>query len=142
MSGYKRTIVSISRDEYQRMHEADIRNRLLQKSLDEVLDELDHHNATFAWQELERVQSRQQDLQQSLGQYNQDLSRIEREYGQRIIEQQQEYLQILQTSQSSLRAETEDRLEKLNQMVCDNLTAEQEYRASQIQGIQTQLENE
>ncbi|MEN6410493.1 MAG: hypothetical protein ABFD44_12365, partial [Anaerolineaceae bacterium] len=42
----------------------------------------------------------------------------------------------------SLRAETEDRLEKLNQMVCDNLTAEQEYRASQIQGIQTQLENE
>lgn len=142
MSGYKRTIVSISRADYQKMHEAEIQNRLLQKSLDEVLDEMDQHNTVFAWQELERFQSRQEDLQRSLGQYNQDLNRIEMEYGQRLVDQQQEYLQILQSSHSSLREELNDRLEMQNQVFCDILASEQADRAHQIQNLQTQLQEE
>lgn len=142
MSGYKRTIVSISRAEYQKMHEAEIRTRLLQKSLDEVMDELDQRTSAFAWQELERIQNRQSDLRDSLGQYNQELNRIEWEYGQRMAAQQQENILSLQASQNAVLQATENKLSRQSQDFYNLLKAEEDYRKQQIGSLQIQIQNQ
>jgi hypothetical protein len=88
MSGHKRATISLSQEEYRKLHEAEMRMRFLdEQSVDSsrrVREEVNQHLQS----EIEQIQGRHQDLVEMLDLVNHEISSLEQEAGNRLIEQQ------------------------------------------------------
>ena len=86
MSGYKRATVTISEQEYRRLHQNDMKKRFGRHSRSKN-PEPHAQQAAELTDMLREMENRQQGLEQALGEINQDLSRAEAETMQEIFTQ-------------------------------------------------------
>lgn len=88
MSGHKRATVSISQQEYQRLHDAQMRLRYMQKDLPSLVQRISRKVNDSLRESRSDIKAHQQDLCITLQGLDQDLSDIEAASNQALLQQQ------------------------------------------------------
>ena len=117
MSGHKRATISISPAEYRRLHEAEMRSRFMNESRSDVSESTRVEVQTHFRSEFDEMQARQQLLIDTLAQMNNEVSSLEQQTCQALIEQQitlaDDFEQILSEGQ----AQTDSVLHSIEQQI-------------------------
>jgi len=101
MSGHKHATVTISQDEYRRLHELDMDRRFNKKKKSEEGDS--RYNALL--EAYQQIEERQKEYENLVAEMNQEMAAIEAEQSSDILAFQSEYYQSLITTLQDLQEE-------------------------------------
>ena len=135
MSGRKETTITLSESEYRYLREQEWRLRQIQSVLPEVEYEIRSIRHEVG-RHLDRVEQRQQRLQQALGQVHADLQQLEAETARRLREHQRQMQEALRDVRREMRELLAEQEERFNEM----LAQERRARERQIASLQQQID--
>ena len=87
MSGHKRTTITLSQEEYRKLHEAEMRLRFMNEGVKAISEEKRKEIDKQIRTDLEEMQFRQDALIDSLANVNQDITAIEQSTNQALLDQ-------------------------------------------------------
>lgn len=123
MSGHKRTTISLSQEEYRKLHEAEMRLRFMNEKVPNIIQEARSDITQEFQSELENMQVRQTALLDSLEQVNLNVYDLEQSTGQNLLEQQLALHQGFTEVVGSYQVETESALAAMESQVQSQLRA-------------------
>jgi hypothetical protein len=128
MSGYKRATVTISEQEYRRLHEADIKRRF--RAPKKTRTENTEQMADLA-QALQQMQARQREIEESLGHFDGQVDRASAEVLQTILDQNALSYGSLSAMVDQASARSDDALAYVSQLFAERMDQERaQYRQS------------
>lgn len=136
MSGYKRATVTISEEEYRRLHQADMKQRFRERSRPKTQQREQSGEWAYALQQLE---ARQQELDQALGDLTGQVEQADNELFQEIRAQNSLYYESLTTLIDEHTTGAHAALEALSQQLHDQMQRERERRRSELDLVRQQL---
>jgi hypothetical protein len=87
MSGHKRTTITLSQEEYRKLHEAEMRLRIMNEGIQDEITQTRKELNRELQTEIDSMQFRQNTLIENLNQVNQEISNIEENTSQLLIDQ-------------------------------------------------------
>lgn len=136
MSGYKRATVTISEEEYRRLHQADMKQRFREHKRPKPRQREPSADWAHALQQLE---ARQQELDQALLDLSGEVEQVDYELMQEIRAQNSLYYESLTTLLEEHTSGTHGALEELSQRLQDAMNQERERRHSELDLIRQQM---
>jgi ferritin-like metal-binding protein YciE len=128
MSGHKRATISISEDEYRRLHEAEMKLRFMPKKTSE-LSYFNEQVQTAIIDHLDQVRNRQDEFSQLLESLDGNIRSIELQTSSGIVENQIHFAEQLSSSIGTLQdrvdALLEQQAERFNEMIITEHSAQQ-----------------
>ncbi|OGO62443.1 MAG: hypothetical protein A2030_02230 [Chloroflexi bacterium RBG_19FT_COMBO_50_10] len=121
MSGHKRTTITLSQEEYRKLHEAEMRLRFMNERVPNIIEETRNEISEQLQTDLEDMQFRQAALLESLDQVNLDISNMEQNTSQVLLDQQHALHQGIAEVVSDYHVETETALASLESQVQSQL---------------------
>lgn len=131
MSAHKRTTITISEEEYRKLHEAAMRKRFLEKDLPTITGELRKETQQSIKRSMLGVEKRQEQYQHVLGNMQREIRDSEMRTTQIIANQEYEFWQTIEDFAGNLWNETttrliNDREELFSKLREENYTKQQE----------------
>jgi hypothetical protein len=136
MSGYKRATVTISEEEYQRLHQADIKRRFRDRTKKGDVSR-GTANLTYALREME---NRQQQFEQALNGLDQDFDWLGADMMQEILAESAQYYQSLATMIEESNSNANASMALLSQRFRDELERERQQYRQHLQSVMQHLE--
>jgi hypothetical protein len=137
MSGYKRATVTISEQEYRRLHDADMKRRFGRNKQEKQDTGQTHLKLSNI---LQMMESRQRQLEDLLGNVDRHFSRIEAETMQNIIMQNAICYDSLSAVIEETAAYTSDSIASMSQFFEDNMLREREHYRQNIHMLVRQID--
>ena len=137
MSGYKRATVTISEQEYRRLHEADMKRRFREHTKIEARNS--GQTAALA-RTLQQMENRQHQLEQAFGDLDQNFDRSETEAMQEILTQNALCYENLAGILEETTSHTSDLLAFLSQRFTEEMQREREQYRSHLQSLVQRLD--
>ena len=137
MSGYKRATVTISEEEYRRLHQADMKRRFQQHTKSKA--KIDGHTSDMT-NTLKGMESRQQQLEQALLDLGQDFDWIGAEMRDDILAHNARCYQSLATMIEETNSDANVSLELLSQRFAEELQSEREQYLHHLQSLSQRLD--
>jgi hypothetical protein len=126
MSGFKRTLVTISEEEYRRLYDAEDSLHHIRKVLPETLQKIQLENKSVLQDQYNDFLQRQQEYNQCINFFDQRLADMEVSNSRALLEQQESLLNTLEKSQfeaqDALFSTLETNQQALEQRIQDNFT--------------------
>ena len=94
MSGHKKATVTLSEDEYQRLHDAEMQLRFMKKKLPEMVQAEQDENLAVYQDNLARMQQRQEDYKEIVNQFDDQLRYLEMDTADALVIDQTAYTQL------------------------------------------------
>lgn len=139
MSGFKKALVSISSEDYQRLHDAEVRLRGVERESPRVLEQVRHDSVERVWTDLNDLQRRQQDFSQSVS-HTQDLvRRFEQDLSRSMVENQSRVAEAVQSSAGQLWRNMQTLVAESENRTNAWLADEQAFRQQQFDSLQEQV---
>jgi hypothetical protein len=136
MSGYKRATVTISEEEYRRLHQADMKQRFRERSQQKA----QQRKPSGEWaQAVQQLEARQQELDQALLDLVVEVEEADSELLQEIRAQNSLYYESLTTLIEEHTSGAHAALEELSQRVHEEMQRERERRRSELDLIRQQM---
>jgi hypothetical protein len=139
MSGHKRATITISEDEYRRLHDAEMKLRFLPKKSSEptVLNNQVH---TAVLDHLDHVRTRQNDFFRLIETLGDEVRSMEQQTGIAIINQQAQFSQQVSSAVGSLWEQTEELLAEQSTRFNEIVFEEHQQRQSELLLMQQSLD--
>ncbi len=119
MSGHKRAFVRLSRNEYERLRDAAEDNRLASSTALEPTPAqtttLISETSSAIWQDLERAQTRQRDLEDVVGRFDRQVYQIEKATGQALMRQRSELAEQMHGAAGDLYRSVDELIRRQDQ---------------------------
>ncbi len=107
MSGHKRAIVQLGRQDLHRIEALNNQLRQVEQDYQEVRQSIEHNHMQQVASFNQELESRQQVFQSVLGSYDEEIYRLERQSGQALIDQADYFCHLLQVQEERLGKNTE-----------------------------------
>lgn len=136
MSGYKRATVTISEEEYRRLHQADIKRRFREhpKKRDTVQESAELTNA------LRELEDRQRQFEQALQGLDQDVDSLGTDVIQDLLAQNARYYENISAMIEEVDSDANASLALLSQRLTDELQREREGHRHHLQSVLHRLD--
>ena len=139
MSGHKRSIIQLSRQDLHRISSLNPTLRQVEQDYQAVGDTINHNRV----QQLERInldlEDRQKSFQNILGSFSQDLSILEQRNGQAILDQSDYFCKLLQDQEYSLNKNFNTLIDQHFKVFYQLMEQNQQSVWEYIQGIDTEI---
>ncbi|MFZ5903424.1 MAG: hypothetical protein ACOYZ8_07745 [Chloroflexota bacterium] len=133
MSGYKRATVTISEEEYRRLHEADVRRRFRDPTNVRAIKS-PNRDATLS-NALRQIENRQRQLQEAMNGMDQSLDQIEAATMQAILSQNASYYESLEAIIEETASDTHDSVAALSQQITERMQREREHHLRELRTL-------
>jgi hypothetical protein len=135
MSGYKRAMVTISQEEYRRLHQADVKRRFqeIARKVKGSGETRDLFNA------LQQMESRQQEFEEALSILDHGMDQAEADAMQQILRENSLCYERLMTVIGQSSADTDRSLESLSQHVAEEMQRQRQEYEQNIQVLVQRL---
>jgi hypothetical protein len=134
MSGYKRAMVTISQEEYRRLHTADIRRRFRERTKTKNLKNTeDLSNA------VQQMESRQRELEEALYTLDHGLNQVEADAMQEILRENTLCYERLIAVVGQTTADTNRSLDSLSRYVAEEMQRQRQQYEQNIQALMQRL---
>jgi hypothetical protein len=139
MSGYKQATVTISEQEYRRLHEADMQRKFGMPAHRKTKEKKQDHTAELV-NTLQQMEARQQHLEQVLRNIDQDYHQIDAETMQYILMQNNGCYESLSAAIEQTASNTHEAISLLSQQFEENMQREREQHRQNISDLVHQLD--
>jgi hypothetical protein len=141
MSGHKRATITISEDEYRRLHQAEMKLRFAPQASPQGTE--DHHQALVDGLRKyhKSVIERQERYERSLAQMDRQIHSLETQSAAELIRRQAEFTRTIEKSNTDLWDRTKALVMQESQRMQDLVAAESQVRHEQISAIQGQMQD-
>jgi nitrate reductase assembly molybdenum cofactor insertion protein NarJ len=137
MSGYKRATVTISEQEYRRLHETDMKRRFRGHKQTKSRDTVQTAELTQA---LQRMQDRQRELEEALGDLDRGFDQAGAQAMQDILTQNALYYESLATTMQEAANRHDDALAYMSQIFGERMDQEREQYRHNLDALARQLD--
>src|SRR5918994_5137057 len=137
MSGYKRATVTISEEEYRRLHQADMKRRFKEHSKTNARASAQTSDLNHA---LQGMETRQQQLEQAFRELGQDFDWMGAEMMDGILAQNAQRYENLATIIEETYSDTNASLDSLSQRFAEAMQREREQYQHQLQSLSQRLD--
>lgn len=137
MSGYKRATVTISEQEYRRLHQADMKRRFGEHGRPRAKNGGQEAELSST---LQQMAIRQRQLEDALGALNQDLPRIESETMQSILVQNAQWYERLAGVIEETNSSLDDSFAAISQHFSERMQEERQHYRRGLQSLSQQLD--
>jgi hypothetical protein len=137
MSGYKRATVTISEEEYRRLHQADMKRRFKEHSKTNARASA---QASVLNHALQGMETRQQQLEQAFRELGQDFDWMGAEMMDGILAQNAQRYENLATIIEETYSDTNASLDSLSQRFAEAMQREREQYQHQLQSLSQRLD--
>lgn len=135
MSGRKRATVTISREEYRRLHEAEMRLLFMNQEDSGRLESVKQESAANAARQMEELHVREQEFQNLVAGLGEHIRRIEEETSQALYRQQYELWRQMQETAGELSNRRAETLEAQQQRMAAAMCEERKRHTGQLKQI-------
>ncbi len=139
MSGFKKVLVSISEEEYQRLREAEKSARTLQKESQDLQAQLREQSQYDLRAEYTRIEGRQQDFQATIQQLDEQVQQYEGDVARRFVQTEQNLLEQMQSSAGSLYDLLRESIQNWDAQYQQMASEESRLRQEQLHTIEQRL---
>lgn len=133
MSGRKRATVTISREEYRRLHEAEMRLLFMNQEDAERLQSVKQESAANAVRQMEELSIREQEFQNLVAGLGEHIRRIEEQTSQALYYQQYELWRQMQETAGELSSRRVEMLEAQEQRMTAAMREERKRHRGQLE---------
>jgi hypothetical protein len=135
MSGYKRAMVTISQEEYRRLHQADVKRRFqeIARKVKGSSETRDLFNA------LQQMESRQRQFEEALSILDHGINQVETDAMQEILRENSLCYERLIAVIGQTTADTNRSLESLSQYFAEEMQKQRQQHQQNIQGLVQRL---
>jgi len=132
MSGLKKATVTLSENEYRKLHDAQVRLRFLEKKMPDMLEEAQESSAAQLWENLNLLHNRQQEYQELVDSFDGQVRDLEAGTAESMAAYQEDFYVSLQNMAGSLLDHTSKALAEQNQLFQDLYVQEHNLRQGQL----------
>jgi len=113
MSGHKRKFISITEDEYRRLHEADMKLRSVSEFSQQRISGIVLESDSVMWESIRATQARQNQFTHTVGRLGAEIQAVEQQTGQALLAYEQQLSGALQGSKDQLWQQTESMIDEV-----------------------------
>jgi hypothetical protein len=139
MSGHKHATVSISQEEYRRLHEAEMKLRFRQDNMPETVEKISRQTNAKMAEYHHVLEARQQGFLDTINDFNNDLANLELRTSQALLTQQNDVWQKLQQVSGTLWNHTEEILAEYEQRYCSQVRELQQTNHDELLRFEQQF---
>jgi hypothetical protein len=135
MSGHKRATISISEDEYRRLHDAEMKLRFLPKKTAEP-STLNNQIHEAVVDHFEQIRSRQEAFERTMSVFHNEIRTIEYQAGSALLDQHAHFTEQVSEAVGSLWERTQDLLDEQSTRFNLLVLAEHQARQAEVFSLQ------
>jgi hypothetical protein len=139
MSGHKKATVTLSEDEYRRLHDAEMQFRFMKRKLPEMIQVERDENLALIHDNLNRMEERQENYKEIVNQLDDQLRTIEMETADALVEQHNRMEAAFDELNDDLLIKTENVLSEQARIFEEMLIEEHNQRQAQLMEIEGQM---
>jgi hypothetical protein len=139
MSGLKKATVTLSENEYRKLHDAQMRLRFLERKVPDMLEEAQEASNVLLWENVSLLRDRQQDYQELVNGFDEQVRDLESETAESLAAYQENFYTSLQNVAGDLLDHTSQALAEQNQLFLDLYTQENNFRQDQLSHLEQQI---
>ena len=140
MSARKRTTVTLSEEQYQKLYEEKLKNKYLKKDLPKISAEIRKDTQNFLQENLAEIKNREKSFQEYLNGLDEDLFEFESRTSEALSHQQSEFLERLHENSSELWGQTQTLLENIEENFTRHIQQTHHERQTEIRLIEDRIE--
>jgi hypothetical protein len=141
MSGLKKATVTLSENEYRKLHDGQMRLRFLERKMPDMLEEAQEAGNALLWENISLLRDRQQDYQELVNGFDEQVRDLESETAESLAAYQENFYTSLQNVAGDLLEHTSQALAEQNQLFIDLYTQENNFRQEQLSHLEQQITN-
>jgi hypothetical protein len=139
MSGLKKATVTLSENEYRKLHDAQMRLRFLERKVPDMLEEAQETSNALLWENVSLLRDRQQEYQELVNGFDDQVRDLESDTAESLAAYQETFYTSLQNVAGDLLDHTEQALAEQNQLFVDLYTQENNLRQEQLSHLEQQI---
>jgi hypothetical protein len=139
MSGLKKATVTLSENEYRKLHDAQIRLRFMEKKVPDMLEEAQETSNALRWENVNMLRDRQQEYQELVSGFDEQVRSLESETVESLAAYQENFYASLQNVAGDLLDHTSQALAEQNQLFLDLYSQETNLRQEQLSHLEHQI---
>jgi hypothetical protein len=139
MSGLKKATVTLSENEYRKLHDAQMRLRFLERKVPDMLEEAQEAGNALLWENVSLLRDRQQEYQELVNGFDDQVRHLESVTGESLAAYQENFYASLQNVAGDLLDHTSQALAEQNQLFLDLYTQENNLRQEQLSHLEHQI---
>jgi hypothetical protein len=139
MSGHKKATVTLSEDEYRRLHDAEMQFRFMKKKLPEIIRIEQEENLAVLQDNLSQMELRQADYKEIIYQFDDQIRTIELDTADALVEQHNRLQATINEISGDLLFETENVINEQARIFEDMVIEEHNQRQAQMLEIENQI---
>ena len=140
MSGLKKATVTLSENEYHKLHDAQMRLRFLERKVPDMLEEAQEAGNALLWENVSLLRDRQQDYQELVNGFDEQVRDLEYCYRSKsLAAYQEEFYASLQNVTGDLLDHTSQALAEQNQLFLDLYAQENNFRQEQFSHLEQKI---
>ncbi len=139
MSGLKKATVTLSENEYQKLHDAQMRLRFLERKVPDMLEEAQEAGNALLWENVSLLRDRQQDYQELVNGFDEQVRDLESVTAESLAAYQENFYASLQNVAGDLLDHTSQALAEQNQLFLDLYAQENNFRQEQFSHLEQKI---
>ena len=139
MSGLKKATVTLSENEYRKLHDAQMRLRFLERKAPDMLEEAQETSNTLLWENFGLLRDRQQEYQELVSGFDAQVRDLESDTAESMAAYQDNFYASLQNVAGILLDHTAQALAEQNQLFLDLYAQEHNLRQEQLSHLEQQI---
>ena len=139
MSGLKKATVTLSENEYRKLHDAQMRLRFLERKVPDMLEEAQETSNALLWENVGLLRDRQQDYQELVNGFDEQVRDLEIRNSESLAAYQESFYTSLQNVAGDLLEHTSQALAEQNQLFLDLYNQENNFRQEQLSHLEQQI---
>ncbi len=139
MSGLKKATVTLSENEYHKLHDAQMRLRFLERKVPDMLEEAQEAGNALLWENVSLLRDRQQDYQELVNGFDEQVRDLESVTAESLAAYQENFYASLQNVAGDLLDHTSQALADQNQLFLDLYAQENYFRQEQFSHLEQKI---
>ena len=139
MSGLKKATVTLSENEYRKLHDSQVRLRFLERKMPDMLEEAQESSNALLWENFNILHARQQEYQDLVSTFDGQVRDMEAETAESLAAYQEDVYNSLQNVAGNLLDHTSQSLAEQNQLFQELFTQEHTLRQEQLSRLEQQI---
>ena len=139
MSGLKKATITLSENEYRKLHDSQVRLRFLERKMPDMIEEVQESNNALRWENFNLLHARQQEYQDLVTTFDGQVRDMESETAASLAAYQEDFYNSLQSVAGNLLDHTSQALADQNSLFQELYDREQILRQEQLTHLEQQI---
>ena len=141
MSARKRTTVTLSEEQYQKLYEEKLKNKYLKRDLPKISEEIRQDTQKFLQESLSLIKSRDNSFQDYLKGLDGELFEFESRTSEALLRQQNEFVEMVDEQAFEMWDQTQKLLENIEENFSRNIQQTHRERQTEIKLLEDRLQD-